>query len=165
MTDNLSSLILGFVFDTCLGQERGVYKAIHGGAFSGLSVDDLKKEEPIGSILTGATADYMNGCYKSLITLDDKYIVSKFKEMTDECGHSEICLLNIIAQCIFLVYGTIIRDSLNTSSLEKYSESWEKQYRAISVGLSASMSGNLSHECKGIDIKSCNPDEPMFMTK
>ena len=163
MTEKLASLIVSFVHSTCLGQERRLYRTIRAKMFEGLKVDDMKKDS-FSPTLTGATADYMNGCYKSLIVGDDEYVTSKFKEMTDTCGHSEICLLNIVTQCILMVYDTIVRDMLDVSSLEAYENSWERQFSVISRVLSGPLSKTLSHECNGIDIKTCNPDEPMFHT-
>jgi len=166
--EKLASLIVSFVHDTMKGQESGTFKMFKLGHLP-FPIETLKSGVVILAIFNGAIIDYLNSCYRYLILGTDQFILSKFQEMTSLCGHSEICLLNIIGRLIQNVHGKLDRSRLEASSttttIDQYLKSFDREFNAIVTvqgGLKDILSKSLQHTCAGKDIKTCDPTKPMF---
>lgn len=73
-----------------------------------------------------------------------------------------ICLLNIVMSVTVSAHETIDRSTLDTQSLETLTESAEAQMERISETWIPALVRMLSHKCTGIDIRKCDPNEPIF---
>ena len=83
--------------------------------------------------------------------------------MTRCCGHSEICLLNIILQMITSIHSAFDRSLLDISGdVDQYLSSWDREFEKLTLGLIAILGQMLGHECHGEDIRKCDPNEPIF---
>ena len=146
----LGDLMIAFISETILGHERGLYKA-------GIPVS--------APIIQVATANYLNTCYKSLIVKDDAFVLGKFREMTELIGHSEVCLINIIAQIMMAVHMNLDRSKIDTTSVETVDISVKTEVSRIFDPLRETVYKSLSHECHGEKIEDCDPNEPLFQIK
>jgi hypothetical protein len=156
---SLSFLIKQFTINTMIGQESGLYKS--------LSSDETRKKllstNGIKAVFPEFIINYLNGCYKSLILKDDKYVTEKFTEMKSVHNHSEICLLNIIAFLISFVHNKIDRAKFNIESYDKYIISATEEITKILDEVD--LETKLNHQCNGMDIGKCDPNKPMFYNK
>jgi hypothetical protein len=146
----LGDLIIAFVSETIYGHERGLYRA-------GVPVS-------IG-IIQFSAMNYLNGCYKSLILKDDEYVMTKFSEMTDLIGHSEVCLINIIMQIMVGVHTQLDRSKIDTTTLETLSLTVQAETARVIAPLKELVYKCISHECHGEKIEDCDPNEPLFFAK
>lgn len=148
---DLETHIIEFSVNTIIGMESGFYK---------VCIDrTLLQTHALQSTINGFIIDYLNGTYRSLILRDDAYIVETFDKMTP-FNHSMVCILNIIAFVLKYVIENLHRNLLNIKSYDLYMTSIKQQLYILANLCRYKM--NLSHQCHGIDIKTCNPDEPMF---
>lgn len=145
--DRLTDLIIAFISETIYGHERGFYRA-------GLTPND--------AMIQFAAVNYLNGCYKSLILKDDEFVITKFKEMTELIGHSEVCLLNIIAQLLMMLHLNLDRSKIDRTTLETLSQTVETEVKNICQKIREMVKKSISHECHGDSIESCDPNVPLF---
>jgi len=157
----LASLLVDFSIITIKGHESVLYKAC--GTILSLSRSFLTTNV-IGSMFSSIVTDYLNHCYRSLILDDDAYVTTKFNEMTSTMDHSKICLLNIIANIIKILFENIDRSNLDISTYEKYMNCITYQLNNSREKIIQNLSRSLSHECSGDDIKQQDPNQPMFYT-
>lgn len=154
-TMQLANLILDFTKNSIMGTESGLYKTLK----------QLVRSPIIKNVQMNFLVEYFNGAYRAIILNGDQYFVSKFSEMHNILDHSYICLLNItFAICIQLV-EIINRDELDISSYDNYMESLAIQITNNEIFKPEVVAQFLSHTCQGIDIKTCDPNEPMFYAK
>lgn len=159
-SERLTSEIWTFVGNTIIGHERGMYRFL---STRGQPTQILKHPNAFALLFGGAVANYFNGAYRSLILRDDAYIMECFDKMHAICNHSYICLLNIVCTMYVEAHGSIDRSALDTSSLAQYEASVRAQlYSEILGKLRAACAAAINHECDGIDIATCDPNEPMF---
>lgn len=152
----MASLMKNFIRGSMIGTESALFKVT---STQNLSLENLKLDVTKGTILM-LSIQYLNICYKSLILKDDQYVVAKFKEMTDCKKHSEICLLNIFANIMKMIIEMSDRSNLDVNSYDKYMDS--VKFNLDRILDSMPFGKNLSHECNGIDISTCDPNDPMF---
>ena len=155
----LARLICQFCESTMLGHESGFYKAC--GSLIPVPRDKLKTGMFL-PLIRDATCSYLNNTYRSLIIKNDPYIIQKFGEMQSVNHHSAICLLNIIAMIIMNVHFNLDRENLDITSYDKYMESIKAQINDKLKEMNGKLTSTISHECHGVDISTCNPNEPMF---
>jgi hypothetical protein len=125
-----------------------------------LSYNTDKIIKCIQLIIPDAIATYYNKCYISLIKEDDEYVIQKFKEMKEYKNHSEICLSNILFFKTLKIYKLMSVEKIDYSQHERYMKSTEKEIKEKIKELN--LIDKLSHECKGKNIKECNPNEKIF---
>lgn len=154
----LAKLLSDFCFNTIMGHESGMYKAL-----KGESMDTLRTEVT-KSMIQLVTVDYLNKIFVSLIVNDDPYVVNKFDEMRKINNHSPICLLTIMMVYIMEIHLSLDRTKLDISTYEKYMDSVLLQLTPKFEEALNKLSGSISHKCTGIDIKTCNPALPLFFT-
>jgi hypothetical protein len=154
-SSKLAQLMVDFTESTILGVESGMYKTIK----------HLLKENNIKQIQYGFCVEYYNSAYRSLILNNDTYFVEKFTEMHQELSHSYICLLNIIFTISLRLIDSIDRNKLDDSTYDKYIKSVQKEIKKAEFFKVEYFEPLLSHTCSGTDIKTCNPDEPLFFIK
>ena len=154
-TLKLAELILDFTVKTITGFESALYK----------TMCELVRTNQVKQIELKFCVRYFNLAYKSLITNEDPYFVSKFEEMHNELAHSYICLLNIIFTFTLSLIDLIDRTKLDDSTYSNYMSSIETQIKQFEIFTPEHLEKFLSHRCDGIDIKTCNPNEPMFYIK
>jgi hypothetical protein len=154
-TLKLSNLILDFVKNTILGIESGMYKTMR------LEIKDTL----IKIIQINFLVEYFNKAYSALILNTDQYFVQKFKEMHEELNHSYICLLNITFNFTIQLVQQINRDNLNVNTYELFMKSLEDEIIQHNIFQPSMIEPFISHTCTGIDIKTCNPNEPLFFIK
>ena len=159
--------IMYFCIETICGHESGLFKLASANQIP-LQLKTLTTTTDRGKILLKnfimmATTSYLNKCYRSLILKDDPHVTEKFHGMSQPLGHSEICLLNILAQLIITIHSTVNRKDFDVSSYENYMKVFNERITAnVSISLIHKL---ISHECTGVDILSCDPDEPLFSLK
>ena len=153
-------MLLEFVDSTLLGQESALYKSCETSLRQPRSI---LKSRVVLVILQHTLVDYLNACYKSLILNDDEYITKQFDAMTLSHGHSAVCLLNILASMIFNTANTFDRSLLDISSYESYMKAASDQLSVIRLTHAPTLQRSLSHTCSGMDIKSCDPNKPLFV--
>lgn len=161
--NELALLVCDFCFSTIQGHESGIYKSLKMNMIN-LSLDTLRTNQMLG-FFTGATMNYLNGAYVSLIKRNDTYIMEKFDAMCKISNHSVICLLNIIMVFIMEIHSSLDRSKLNISSYELYIKSVMSQLNSKYEESLLTLGKSLSHSCNGIDIKTCDPNKPLFFTK
>lgn len=150
---DLADLIVEFCLNTIKGMESGFYKTFAKKNTLILTTNVLQ------DTINGFIIDYLNRTYRSLIVDDDVYITDVFEKMKPY-NHSFVCILNIIAQLIKVLVEKMHRPLLQTGSYESYMTSVEQQLHILAYIFRSNM--NLSHKCTGIDIRTCDPDKPMF---
>ena len=155
-TNALAKLICDFCFETMQGHESGMYKFL-----PTQDLDDLLTPNMI-FVIKDATLNYLNEAYKSLILKSDPYIQDKFDAMCKVNGHSEICLLNIIAAFIMNIHISLDRSKFDISSYDTYMQSVMVQLNAKRETSLDTLSKSISHKCTGTDISTCDPNQPMF---
>lgn len=144
--------IIEYIKRTITGQESGLYKR-----FGGIIVDPM-----FVNVRLSALADYMNVTYVSLILDDDEYVTNSFNKM-DGLKHSKICLLNILFAIIKKFYETNDYSIMKNNSYDSYMLSLRMILYVKMNEVKEMLKETLNHKCTGIDIKTCNPNEPMFI--
>lgn len=158
----LSYAFTFFVFNTLKGFESGLFKGITLNLMKSLSLEDLRTPKALFVLVEFAT-HYMNQCYVALIRRDDDYIVSRFDAMTKPFGHSEICLLNLVMFWVKNIFMTLDRSKLKVDgSVEEYLRSYDKAFQPFLTAMIVMLGQTLNHQCQGIDIRTCDPNQPMF---
>jgi|SaaInlStandDraft_5_1057022.scaffolds.fasta_scaffold115987_1 hypothetical protein len=157
-SERIFEVITKFVYDTLAGQESGMYKAISSSDQSKLSILQTKTFQMTG---ISFIVSYFNDAYRSLITEEDKYFVERFKEMHDIMDHSYICLLNIVFNLTITFYCEMDRSKFNISNYKNYMNSFECELNKMKDTMFPIEKRKelFNHVCKGIDIKTCNPNE------
>jgi len=160
-----------YITRTMVGTERGLYRMWSAGALPGdLYAPPAEGERPprMGLVMR-FLARYFNDAYKTLVLYHkgqheglDMVYVTDFTELHGQFGHSYICLLNIVLHLSLGAFMGVDTRELDYSSLEMFTDSYKKQ-----IGEWFNVHGDrvlecLDHECKGMDIAECDPDEPMF---
>ena len=96
MSASIARMICGFIRATTVGHERAIFRTL-----PKEQINVIKVPEIVGQLFVGATVRYFNAAYRSLILKNDPYIQVSFGQMQQVCGHSYICLLNIVfANCV-----------------------------------------------------------------
>lgn len=157
---NIVGVINEFVFNTIMGHESGFYKMTMMGKM--LTKEDLKKDEKMHGMIAFAIVSYLNDAYRSLILKNDPYFLEHFNNMAKHKNHSMICLLNIVFVVLQTIHMNFDRSKLDITSLESYKASVMSQLIQRKTEITPKLIDMMSHECKGIDIKTCDPNEPMF---
>jgi len=148
--------MLNFVMTTLRGQYSGLYKS---GLVCTTPFARLKM------IHVGALVTYFNDAYKSLIRRDDEYIVNVFNSIKKIYNHSEICLLNILfAACKKCIEMTVETNLNKDSGYQMFMACVEKELVRIvgAMSMVASFRKLATHDCHGMKIELCNPEEDMF---
>lgn len=151
-------LLWEFVEKTIIGHESGFYKLF-------VDTNDLLKSSEMKLYYHLATINYLNQAYKALILDSDEYFMKYFNGISNVTDHSQICLLNISLAIILDVHNKIDRAQLDTTSYESYMNSVHTQLKNMKVPYSIIIETSLSHECKGENIKDCDPNEDLFYIK
>lgn len=150
----MAGLIFDFCRDTIVGQEGGLYRM--------LGPEQLT-DNYLEPIIITVSAQYFNGCYRSLILKDDPYILERFGAMKAVFDHSYVCLLNIVFTFKMELHKKLERERLDKSTYTKYKESVEEILELFRSIFTGGISHSINHECTGEDISTCNPDEEMFI--
>lgn len=161
MTDKLANLMSDFICETIGGFESGLYKSLTS------HKEDINKikSQNMTFLLVNFNINYYNRAYSSLIRKNDPYIVEKFGEMNKIMNHSYICLLNIMFKLTTEIITGYDRTLFNTTSYEDYMKSVKIVLDTCKEFLLTELPNMISHNCTGIDIQTCNPDEPLFYMK
>lgn len=154
-THKLAELMLDFAFNTIRGFESGLYRRMK----------DEVQNDFVKLMQINVCVKYFNNAYSSLILEDDPYIIEKFGEMHSELSHSYICLLNIVFALTTGLIQQLDRSKLNPLSYSDYMKSVEIQIKSCDIYTPSHLEQFLSHKCEGMDIKTCDPNEPMFFIK
>lgn len=160
--NRIASLMCKFVTQTIIGHERGMYRFF---ATTRQPMDRLRVPNTFRTLFGDAAVSYFNGAYKSLILRDDKYIQASFDEMHNVCGHSYVCLLNIVFKAYMTMHSQIDRTKLDTVSLASYQKSVETMIVPLAERFLTFCATMMNHKCSGIDISTCDPDKPLFELK
>lgn len=150
-----------FVKNTICGQESGLYKSLYLYKID-TGIDNIRSDAT-KILLQYAIVDYLNCCYKSLILKDDDYVVNSFAKMKKEKHHSEICLLNIMFAVIRSAFLEVDRHKFNDMTYNEFMDSVKKIYSEYLDDIDYDKL--LNHECSGIKIEECNPNEQLFFIK
>lgn len=161
MADKLADLMSDFICETIGGFESGLYKSL---ASRGENIDKIKTQQ-MTFLLVNFNMNYYNRAYSSLIRKNDPYINDKFGEMNKVMNHSYICLLNILFKLTTEIIAEYDRTLFNVTSYENYMRSVKIVLDTCKEFLMTELPNMISHSCSGIDINTCNPDEPLFYIK
>lgn len=161
--DKLAHHMTTFLQQALRGCERALFRTqlIAGG-------DTLSTSQSTWTSMScSAFISYLNDVYKSLILGDDAFVVRTFSEFASCTDHSPVCLLNLLAQIGKHIIETDLPSlsSRNMDDLEKFTTQVDKCLAISLSKVEAYLARNLNHTCKGIDIKTCNPNEPMFRSE
>lgn len=156
---SLPELIVDFCHETIIGHESAFYK-----------VFAIKEKSPailtsiqITGLIASATVTYLNNIYVSLITQNDPTtITEKFESMCKINNHSAICLLNIICTMITNLHLNFDREKLDTKTYDTYMMTVKKQLENTFASTIEILNKSISHQCGGIDIRTCDPTKLMF---
>lgn len=159
----LTNLMCNFMQCTIYGHESGFYKTAITNNNNYVTLQTLKNDNVSKNLITFATMNYLNKIYKSLILEDDPFVIETFGAMQKCLHHSYICLLNLLCVAIVKAHNNIKRTELETCCYQKYMDCVENQLNKIMPKIRYLLTRRISHECKGIDIKTCNPNEPLFI--
>jgi hypothetical protein len=157
----LSKLMAEFIVNTIYGYESGLYRGI---VLKSENIE-LTKQDSFKTWFIEFNVNYFNRAYSSLIKHDDKYITDNFEKMHTIMNHSYICLLNILFKMTVNIISEFDRSDLDVTSYDNYMKSVISQLTFFKEIIEKNLPAMLSHTCKGIDIKTCNPDEPLFYIK
>lgn len=160
MTASIAKMMCAFVKATTICHERAMFRSFQGQNYP-LSI--LKQADVMKTFIVTATALYLNAAYKSLILKNDSYIEQAFGAMHQVCGHSYICLLHICFGLCLEVHQSIDRTQLDISSLENYHKSFETLTAPFLKQLEERMASTFKHECKGVEIATCDPKVDLFI--
>ncbi len=155
--NKLSAYIKNYCIFTIKGFESGLFKLKY--ATDSRIPYELTNQLVSNNIFKCVT-DYHNSTYSALILDSDINYTKFYYEMNQIIGHSYICLLNITLMVSDYMLKTIDRTKLDTSSYEKYMGSIQVQY--IDVLNQLDLENTLSHNCTGIDIRTCDPTKKLF---
>ena len=157
--DELLNLIVEFCMSTIVGQESGIYKGASSGVNKNILLTDLSKPSMTNTMVM-FICHYINSCYKSLILKDDQYVTDKFAEMISIKNHSPVCLFGFILHIAKTTYEVFNREAFDTSSYESYMKSVKKQTFILRLVWLVRLSGAFNHQCVGLKIEDCDPNEP-----
>lgn len=152
MTDQLADLLCDFVKNTIIGQLSEFYKI-------GLISNGVWKK-----IARGAIINYYNSCYKSLILRNDIYVTENFDNFKKILGYSEICLLHILLWMTIATYKKLIETyKYESQSYSEFMTTMDNKIKNIITSIRETLKKSLSHQCTGIDITTCDPNEDLFV--
>lgn len=160
----LVKIMCDFMTATITGHESAFYKAITA-KMLGVDLSALKNAQLTQCLIAPAMMNYMNGAYVSLIKNNDEYINDYFSRMQGVCGHSCICLLNIIFFTGLSIHMSLDRTNLDISSYDNYMKTVTNQLAITIEKTKEILLESISHVCNGIDIKTCDPNVPLFSIK
>lgn len=166
--NSLANAICVFVQNTISGHESGFYKMTKMANIpehAKITITMLKDSDRMRVLIVSATANYLNAAYRSLILEDDEYILKEFNGMAKHMNHSKICLLNLVFFVLRNVHLEFDRNNLDTSTYDKYMEGVKEQIGTKLAMIRMVLITKVSHNCSGMDIKTCDPNEPMFKFK
>lgn len=149
----LGHIICQFIGSTIVGTERALFRT---------NIDLLRSDKTAQNAVSVGLALYFNDAYVSLIKRNDKYIEEQFDAMHKINGHSYICLLNIVFFSTVDILKQVKHENLNFSSLDNFTKSLQNQLFPLLVEKKVNMESLFQHTCAGIDIKTCDPEKPMF---
>ncbi len=155
----IAQLICRFIRATTIGHERAIFQVM---SKQSVPITTLQQPEIVGQLFVSATVQYFNSAYRSLILKNNAYIEGAFGAMHQFCGHSYICLLNIVFATCLSTHQSIDRSKLDVSSLENYQKSFELLLDPILADLQKNLAESLNHNCAGMDIDKCDPNKVMF---
>ena len=163
--DELARLLCEFLVKTILKQEGLNYRNL-----SALLKEhaQLPDSAIIFKKMAFVTIDYFNAVYKALILRDgdgDTEALACFDRMHNTANHSHICLLNIaVAMCMHM--RSIIDYSVaNYDSEKEYLLSIALQLMQLIKAAHDNLRDHFMHNCCGTDIRTCDPNQPMFAIK
>lgn len=158
---DLVNLIVEQVYDIITGHESAFYKSIlQGGEL--ITFDKLRNSKEVIPLIAFGASNYCNKLYKSLIIEDDPRTVNHFNEMTSILDHSCVCLLHLLFTVIMYVHTETPRSDLVIDSYDEYMRSVTDQIKIQLERFRNSIHNSISHKCEGADIKTCDPNIPLF---
>jgi len=168
MTDNqpderarqvLADMMSEFVSSTIVGHERGIYRYFK---HCNMPLEKLHRSDCFARLLAGATINYFNLAYKSLIRRDDLYVCTAFDRMHRVAQHSYVCLLNVLLTVTINLHSSIDRSALDVTNLEAYQASIESALQPTLDAVRQCIADHFAHDCHGEDIAHCDPNVDMF---
>jgi hypothetical protein len=155
--------IVGFIKQSIIGTESAFYKYI---SFTKNTMKELKINSMKNSI-NSMLINYLNDCYKSLITSNDVYLLKTFRPVQKELNHSEKCVLILVGQVINLIVQIFDRKNLKTSSFDRYIQSVSNELSSQSISnllssFQKNLRNHLTNECLVGNIKDENQDDILF---
>jgi ABC-type siderophore export system fused ATPase/permease subunit len=166
----LTHQMIKFIKNTIMGHESGMYKSIAIAKESSTDKDkinlSLLQGKKILELFANVSENYFNKCYKSLVLRDDEYIVKIFDDMKAQFGHSQLCLLIIIANSCMKIHFEMDREKLDVSSYDNYMKSVKAQLDTLmGVDFITMSTASFGHNCSGEDITKCDPTIKNFTFK
>lgn len=163
----ITNLIKHFVFNTIVGSERGMFKT-----FQKLEVAEMLKSESTLHSIKHYLIEYFNSGYRALIYSNngekkreedkDEYYQEQFGQMHAIKNHSYICLLNMVFAIAINIESMFDRLSFDITSLEAFENSVRLQFIIIFGTMKEKLIEQFNHECDGMDITTCDPEEELF---
>lgn len=156
--DELVKIMLEFIRNTIMGHESGFYKMLNG-------APNMLSSDSMHTMIDLAAANYLNSAYRALIRDDDEYFMKYFNDMSAVMNHSQICLLNITFVFLTSIHKGMTRKKFDLSSYSNYMESVRSDVDRVINEMKAKLTYSISHECKGENIKTCDPNIDLFVIK
>lgn len=161
----LARLLCEFLVKTILKQEGLNYRDL-----SALLKEDAQLPDSgfLFKKMAFVTIDYFNAAYKALILRNgdgDAEALACFDHIHGTSNHSYICLLNVAVAMSMRMRSMIDYAMANYDSEEDYLLSIASQLTPLIKAVHDNLFVNFMHNCCGTDIRTCNPDEPMFAIK
>jgi hypothetical protein len=156
--DELAKIMIEFIRNTIMGHESGFYKMLNG-------APNMLMSDSMHTMIDLAAANYLNAAYRALIKDDDEYFMKYFNDMSAVMNHSQICLLNVTFVFLTSVHKMMNRKRFDIGSYGKYMESVSSDVDRVIGEMKGKLVNSISHECNGEDIKTCDPNQDLFIVK
>ena len=154
----LAEEMANYAKNIVLGQLSGAYKQ----AIQKKDINILKMFAQYYPIIL---VEYLNIVYASLIKKDDKIVTDQYEKLKSYYNHSEVCLIHFTRMLCTEFVQCILFDAVDYSNYQSFMHSCTTQLNLISSESVKILEGGLTHECKGIDISTCDPNEKLFYIK
>ena len=109
--------------------------------------------------------NYLNIVYVSLIKKDNQTVADQFTKLKSYHNHSEVCLIHFTRMLCSEFVNAMLFDTLDYVNYDTFMMSCTLQLNILAIESVKLLEGSLSHECKGIDISTCDPNEKLFYLK
>lgn len=156
----LSIVMKTVILHAIIGHETAMYS--HCNAVACHFLKGLTNQWAFGLMLSKLSVEFFNTVGKEIILGEGKLGVftQLFDKMHAESGHSYNCLLHFAFHSCFNIHGNLDREKFDISSAKNYEQSIVAQLEPVLDIFDAAK--HFSHVCTGIDIKTCDPNKPLF---
>lgn len=146
MLKQLTTCIINYTVEVITGFESGLYKMLYQNNKDSLNLL-CNKHQPFITIFRDLHESYYTSTYNSIVSRDDDYVTKTFDNFKKLSGHSNQCMLNILANLVVSIHFNLDRNKLDCTSYDLYMKSVNGEiHNTISL---IDISKFFDHECTG----------------